>query len=569
MLRMWRQLRLVPSFNINDDRFFSFSRRKLSDMGSKHGNISALPLPETAPPKSGLDPHSYTGGRWLNRDELERKSRHVAFDFSALCDRAICACPGATRIVKYEKREGGFNRVFIITMDNGRCVVARVPTSIAGPPRLTTNSEVATMTYLRSKTSLPIPKVLDWNDNPSNPIGTEYIIQEHVAGVQLHQIWPKMNSEQHMLCTKTLSLMIKEMASLDFPAYGSLYFADAPLDSDSKVSFEQGFCVGPHCGPIFWNRSPGEVELYGGSSPNCGPWKDLSSYSRGLIETGLSRLPKEEAIDNRELLPHQGSIQDHLSLLQISQKIMQKLTQDKRIQNAATPALLHLDFHKRNIYVSAEEPTVITALIDWQSASIEPAFIYANETPDFAAFPEMPDEDSPEENQGEQQTSGSKEREWKDASICYQTYDVCMKGFAPKLRPARLLDPTLFRLFQYIHTTWRDTAPAVRQELIELSARWEELGLQGSCPFTATEEEVKKHAQDYEDFQTVQKLKLWLKSSLHTNSDGWVPNEAWDAAREAHRAAYDEWIQTAKEAETRGEDLTVAKADKLWPFDAR
>ncbi|KAJ5588837.1 hypothetical protein N7537_011515 [Penicillium hordei] len=122
------------------------------------------------------DPHSYTSGRWLNRDELERNSRHVMFDFSVLCERAVHTCPGATSVVKYEKREGGFNRVFLLTMDNGHCVVARVPTGIAGPPRLTTNSEVATITYLQSKISLPIPKILDWNDNPSNPAGTEYII---------------------------------------------------------------------------------------------------------------------------------------------------------------------------------------------------------------------------------------------------------------------------------------------------------------------------------------------------------------------------------------------------------
>jgi hypothetical protein len=144
-----------------------------------------------------------------------------------------------------------------------------------------------------------------------------------------------------------------------------------------------------------------------------------------------------------------------------------------------------------------------------------------------------------------------------------------MKGLAPKLRPARLLDPTLFRIFQYCHTTWRDSAAALRQELIELSARWTELGLEGSCPFSPTEEELKKHARDYEDFETVQRLKLWLRNSLRTNSDGWVPNNSWKAARDAHRAAYDEWIQTARESEARGEGLTVAKADKLWPFDAR
>ncbi|OQD74386.1 hypothetical protein PENDEC_c011G01601 [Penicillium decumbens] len=358
------------------------------------------------------------------------------------------------------------------------------------------------------------------------------------------------------------------MASLDFPAYGSLYFADAPLDSNSKIPFEQGFCVGPHCSPVFWNRNPGEQELYRGSSPNCGPWKDLASYCRGLIDTGFSRLPKEE-INSRDFLPYQGSVQDHIRLLKISQEVMQNLIEDTRIKDAATPALLHPDFHKRNIYVSAEEPTVITGLIDWQSTSIEPAFIYANETPDFAALPGGPEGDPLKKEQNEKEMSGQMERELKDASVCYQTYDVVMTALVPKLRPARLLDPTLFRLFHYCHTTWRDSAAAVRQELIELSARCAELGLEGSCPFSPTEAGLKEHARNYEDFEAIQALKLWLKGSLDTNSDGWVPNDAWDAARVAHRAAYDEWIQTAKEAESRGEDMTVAKANKMWPFDAR
>ena len=55
----------------------------------------------------------------------------------------------------------------------------------------------------------------------------------------------------------------------------------------------------------------------------------------------------------------------------------------------------------------------------------------------------------------------------------------------------------------------------------------------------------------------------------HTNSDGRILNDVWNAATGTHRAAYDEWIQTARESECRDEGLTVAKADKLWPFDAR
>ncbi|KAM0742212.1 hypothetical protein ACQRIT_002389 [Beauveria bassiana] len=223
----------------------------------------------------------------------------------------------------------------------------------------------------------------------------------------------------------------------------------------------------------------------------------------------------------------------------------------------------------RNIFVSADDPTIITGLIDWQSTSVEPAFIYANETPDFAAPPEEPEEEMPESGQSEQKSPEMRERERKDALICYQTYDVYMKGLIPKVRDARRLDSSLFRVFQYCHTSWRDSAAALHQELIELSARWTELGLQGACPFSPTEEELKEHAQNYEDFETVQRLKSWLKSALYTDSDGWVSNAQWEAAKDAHRAVYDQWIETARELESDSEGLTVEKADKLWPFDAR
>jgi hypothetical protein len=178
-------------------------------------------------------------------------------------------------------------------------------------------------------------------------------------------------------------------------------------------------------------------------------------------------------------------------------------------------------------------------VLDWQPASIEPAFIYANEIPDFAALPEESEEPTFENGQNEHKDPAREEREFKYPLICHQTYDVIMTDLAPKLRPARLLDPTLFRLFQYCHGTRSDSAAALCQDLIELSGRWTELGLQGSCPFSPTDEELKKHAQDYEDFETVQKLKQWLRISLRTNSDGWVPNDVWNAAKDAHRAAYD------------------------------
>ena len=98
---------------------------------------------------SAPNPYKYTSGRWLRRDKLEHDARILTFDFNALRTKVLELSPGAASITNYEKKEGGYNRVFIFTCDNSRRVVARIPTSVAGPARLTTNSEVATIRYSR------------------------------------------------------------------------------------------------------------------------------------------------------------------------------------------------------------------------------------------------------------------------------------------------------------------------------------------------------------------------------------------------------------------------------------
>jgi aminoglycoside/choline kinase family phosphotransferase len=74
------------------------------------------------------------------------------------------------------------------------------------------------------------------------------------------------------------------------------------------------------------------------------------------------------------------------------------MSEEPRIRNAVTPTLLHPDLHKRNIFVSDDDPAVITGIIDWQSSSIEPAFWYADDVPDFArpiAHPSLEDQIEP------------------------------------------------------------------------------------------------------------------------------------------------------------------------------
>ena len=113
------------------------------------GSTSALPAPMSSSTHhlSETSPYTYTSGRWLHQNKEQRAARYVGFDLDQLLKRVIESCPGASGITSCHKHEGGFNKVFVFTLDNRQRVVAKLPTRIAGPPKLTTNSEVATIKY--------------------------------------------------------------------------------------------------------------------------------------------------------------------------------------------------------------------------------------------------------------------------------------------------------------------------------------------------------------------------------------------------------------------------------------
>ena len=47
-------------------------------------------------------------------------------------------------------------------------------------PHLKTESEVATMRYLRERTAIPVPVIYHYDSNPFNRLGGEYIIMSKV-----------------------------------------------------------------------------------------------------------------------------------------------------------------------------------------------------------------------------------------------------------------------------------------------------------------------------------------------------------------------------------------------------
>lgn len=94
--------------------------------------------------------YRYTSGRWLWNEKEQFSRRYVRFNVLELT-RTAAQATGSKSCVQLQKLpEGNFNKVFLITMDDGKQVIAKLPNPNAGRAHLTTASEVATMNYVRT-----------------------------------------------------------------------------------------------------------------------------------------------------------------------------------------------------------------------------------------------------------------------------------------------------------------------------------------------------------------------------------------------------------------------------------
>lgn len=120
---------------------------------------------------------------------------------------------------------------------------------------------------VNSHTIIPVPKILAWSADPSNPVGAEYIIMQKAPGIQLFKVWDDITEVDRLNLIKGLTQLENQFAAIRFPAYGSLYFRHSISKAmerillDSSVDPTGLFCVGPACGPAWTNDiSPADIQ---------------------------------------------------------------------------------------------------------------------------------------------------------------------------------------------------------------------------------------------------------------------------------------------------------------------
>ena len=206
-------------------------------------------------PSVPQDFFNYTSGRWIYNEKQQLNARRVDFSVAAL-KKAAADTLGVSdefRVIKLP--EGLFNRVFLLSNTEGAEVIARVPTSLAGPPHLTTASEVATL-KLMSALGIPVPRVLSYSCKADSDVGCEYILMERAKGIPLLSIWGEMTSKQRGLVMAQLVDIDLKMTSLKFSGYGSIYLKhDLPDAHSIPISTDQNLAeyrLGPSVRRSWW-----------------------------------------------------------------------------------------------------------------------------------------------------------------------------------------------------------------------------------------------------------------------------------------------------------------------------
>lgn len=185
---------------------------------------------------------NYTSGRWIYNEKQQLEARRIEFSADALKKAAADALSVPNSFDMIKLPEGLFNRAFLLSDAEGKEVIARLPTSLAGPPQLTTASEVATLQLMRSL-GIPVPSVFAYSCRTDSDVGSEYILMERAKGVPLLSVWAKMSRKRRGQVINQLVDFDSKLLQLNLNGYGSIYLkrdlpetSSIPLSTDLHLS---------------------------------------------------------------------------------------------------------------------------------------------------------------------------------------------------------------------------------------------------------------------------------------------------------------------------------------------
>ncbi|TVY85520.1 Altered inheritance of mitochondrial mitochondria protein [Lachnellula suecica] len=510
--------------------------------------------------------YRYSRYRWLSNESENLAIRYRKFNIPALVDAAVHAAGnGARSCVKLLKcTEGQYNKAFLMSMDSGEEVLAKIPNPNAGPAFYTTASEVATRQFLRTVLNLPVPRIHAFSLGSDNLVGAEYIIEEKAKGRPLGNLWHHWDTESQIGLVTQLVDFETKLASVSFRRHGCIYYRKdlvkkglpaydleaKSLSTDGtpmQLNSTEEFAIGPLTEARLWEGERATMKLDRGTTP--------LSYMAAM---GINEIQWAAAYANPQMNPYR-SIEtpdypdDYISLLKRYLQLAPYLS-----PGPFRTWLSHPDLHLDNIFVDPDTKK-ITCIIDWQSASASEPFLQHS-------IPRMlipVDSCSP----GERLDAVSAE---SDAGDSNETMDLLshyrnisrakneQRWAAINLHNRPLLtEPT-----SLLCGAWsRNDIFSFRHALIHVVARWEEIAPANlPCPIKFTEHELMLHNAELELVEGLGEVLHQLQNNNLIPLGGMVLREKYEQASHINQSVKEMFVDMAESESQK------ALYSRIWPY---
>ncbi|UNI13632.1 hypothetical protein JDV02_000357 [Purpureocillium takamizusanense] len=229
-------------------------------------------------------------------------------------------------------------------------------------PRIKTVNEVATMTWVREHTSIPVPAVVAWDGvgEGTNPLGREFTLLEWVPGRSVDRMYRDMSEEAKLRLVEQLTDYLVELNGFEWHHVGGLRF-----DADGRVApgrfLDDTFWLLPDVERL-WPPRGGQQQQQEEVSIDTlnprGPFASHAAFIAGYVECFIRGIDAHPSLAwLRDTIPRLRALADLLPRLP---------------SLAATRLVLaHKDMHHAN--VMALEDGTITGVLDWEFAGVVPA----------------------------------------------------------------------------------------------------------------------------------------------------------------------------------------------------
>ncbi|KAH3973014.1 hypothetical protein HBH52_147360 [Parastagonospora nodorum] len=521
------------------------------------------------------DLFEYTLGRWIYNEKLRLEERQLYFSVEGLKKAATRALNQPESNVQSLRKlaEGGFNRIFELSMKDGTSILARLPYPSTLPRRLAVASEVATMDFVRAH-GIPTPRVLGYAVD-ENHVGSEYILMEKLTGRPIGDSWFELSEQQRHQVLHDIVQLESKLFNMRLPPSGSIYYTH-DLDSDTaRVRIPEAggqFCVGPYTGLRWWYGKRSELKL------DRGPHMNTLRVLHASAEKELAWIDKH----GKPRYPFHRQHREAFQYVKQDPKVhAQSLEAYLRVApylipeggELEVPMLRHPDVQPNNIFVS--EDFRVTSIIDWQHAIVLPNFLAAGIPTSFQNYGD-PESRYFTPPQPPAHLDSLDEVERTQVIEAYRRRHVHFfyLGFTQQFNKRHWsaledeMDIIRRRTFDHASEPWEGLNTPLQYDLVQVTENWGKIahpdhdGHATTCPVSFTSEETQRidaldnlHRDADGDVEAINDL-------LGIGPDGWTSNEH---------------IQTAKKKASEIQEQALASADddpwlremseRHWPFD--